>query len=95
MHRPELRSSGVADVVMVADTASLQRVAQFDLPAPAFDAAPTPDGRALVISNTNTAEPNERVTRLVEVPTGRELWRWPLAICCLEVWPMPSAGAEP
>jgi len=73
--RPDLPATGHATVVWVVDTATLQRVAEVPLPAPAFDMAPLPDGRSLLTSNTNTRDQAERATWLIEVPTGRELAR--------------------
>jgi DNA-binding beta-propeller fold protein YncE len=84
--RPELRSTGHGSVVWVVDTLTLQRVAEVALPAPAFDAVPTPDGQAIVISNTNTQNPDERATRLVDVATGRVLAHWPGAIYGAQSW---------
>jgi hypothetical protein len=77
--------------VWVVDTATLQRVAEVHLPAPAFDTAPTPDGRAILAT---TDSPDRQSTRLVDVPSGHELAYWPWSICCLELWPMPSASAS-
>ena len=72
----EARATGQGTAVAVIDTATLQQVASVPLPAPAFDAVPAPDGSALLTSNTNTQDPLAAVTRLLEVPSGRELARW-------------------
>lgn len=93
--RPELPSTGHATVAWVVDTTTLQRVAEVPLPAPAFDMVPLPDGRALLTSNTNTLDPETRATRLVEVPSGRELARWPGSIVGLQVHPPVAAAPLP
>jgi hypothetical protein len=90
--QPELRSRGLATVVWVVDTVTLSVVAEVPLPAPAFDAAPTPDGAAVITSNTlNTPDAGERATQLVEIPTGRELARWSGAVSGMQTQPPASA----
>lgn len=86
--RPELAYSGKGSVLWLIDTASLQRLAEIHFPEPAFDAAPTPDGRAVLASTMRTDLPEDRrATWLLEVPSGRELQRWPWSLCCLELDP--------
>lgn len=80
----EARATGQGTAVAVIDTTTLQQVASVPLPAPAFDAVPAPDGSALLTSNTNTQDPLAAVTRLVEVPSGRELARWPGVVVGLQ-----------
>ena len=73
----ELRAEGNGTVVWIVDTDTLQRVATVPLPAPAFHLAPTPDGRMLVATTNNVADRSLYGTRLIEVPTGRQLAYWP------------------
>jgi hypothetical protein len=89
--QPELRSRGFGTVVWVVDTATLTVVAEVPLRAPAFDSAPTPDGRTLVTSNTSWQDPSDRATRLVEIPTGREVSRWPGGVNGMHTQPPASA----
>jgi hypothetical protein len=87
--RPELAYSGKGSVLWVIDTTSLRRVAEIRFPEPAFDAAPTPDGRAVLASTMRTDLPEDaRATWLLDVPSGRELQRWPWSLCCLEIYPL-------
>ena len=87
--RPELSYSGKGSVVWVIATDSLQRVAEIRFPEPAFDSAPTPDGRAVLASTMRTDLPEDRrATWLLDVPSGRELQRWPWSLCCLELYPL-------
>jgi len=52
--QPELPPTSRASDVWVVDAATLQRVADVQLLAPAFDATPTPDGGGILISaNSN------------------------------------------
>jgi hypothetical protein len=80
-----LRATGQATVIWVVDTTTLQKIADVPLPAPVSDAVPTPDGQALLVSNTNTQDPIARMTRLLEVPSGRELARWPASIGGIQI----------
>jgi DNA-binding beta-propeller fold protein YncE len=73
----ELRSGGNGTVVWIVDTDTLRRIATVPLPAPAFHLAPTPDGRMLVATTNNVADRSLYGTRLIEVPTGRQLAYWP------------------
>jgi hypothetical protein len=72
--------------VAVIDTVALQQVTDVSLPAPAYDAAPAPDGATLLTSNTNTQDPGAAATRLVEVASGRELAHWPGRVVGLQAW---------
>jgi hypothetical protein len=83
IHQPDLRNRGIGDVVWIVDTSTLQRIAEVQLPAPAFDAAPTPDGRMLITSNTNTQDPNEKLPRMVDLPSGREIARLQSALAAM------------
>ena len=82
----EARATGQGTAVAVIDTTTLQQVAEVPLPAAAYDAAPAPDGSALLTSNTNTQDALAAATRLVDVPSGRELARWPGLLVGLEAW---------
>ena len=94
--RPDLPSTGHGSVVWVINTTTLQRIAEVPLPAaPAFDAAPLPDGRSLLASNTNTQAEDERGSWLIEVPSGRELARWPGGLVAIEVRSLPASVAGP
>jgi hypothetical protein len=86
---PELRATGRASVGWMVDTSTLQRVAAVPLPEPAFDNAPSPDGRALLVS-TVIAPPDRQTTWLLAVPSGRELLKWPRSVCCLLLFPAPT-----
>jgi hypothetical protein len=77
---PELVATGNASAVWVVDAATLRRVAEVPLPAPAFRLAPTPDGRLLVAVTNNVPDRGLFGTRLLEVPSGREVARWPGAL---------------
>ena len=94
VHQIKLRSGGIGDVVWVIDTGSLQRIAEVQLPAPASDAAPTPDGRMLITSNTNTQSPDEKLPRLVEIPSGRELARWQGSLASMQIAPVPTESGQ-
>ena len=82
----EARATGQGTAVAVIDTTTLQQVAEVPLPAAAYDAAPATDGSALLTSNTNTQDALAAATRLVDVPSGRELARWPGLLVGLEAW---------
>jgi hypothetical protein len=77
---PELVATGNASTVWVVDTATLRRVTEVPLPAPAFHLAATPDGRLLVAVTNNVPDRGLFATRLLEVPSGREVARWPGAL---------------
>lgn len=81
----EMRARGLATRVWIVELSSLRRVGEVRLPAPAIDVAPTPDGQALFIRTTNTSDQSEWGTRLVEVPTGKELRYWPGEFAVLAV----------
>jgi DNA-binding beta-propeller fold protein YncE len=76
-HDPELRATGNGSVVWVIDTDTMQRIADVPLPAPAYHLAPTPDGLTLVATTLNLKDRSQDRTRLIEVPSGRELASWP------------------
>jgi DNA-binding beta-propeller fold protein YncE len=76
----ELRATGNGSEVWVVDTATLRRVAVVPLPAPAFHLAPSPDGRMLVAVTNNVPDRGLFGTRLLEVPSGREVAGWPGAL---------------
>ncbi len=86
----ELPPSGRGTDVWVIDTATLTRTLSVALPGAAFDAAPTPDGAFVVASSMRTEPPTGNAAWLIEVATGREVKRWPWALCCLEIWPAPQ-----
>jgi hypothetical protein len=73
----ELWYHGLGTVVWIIDTNTLQRITAVRLPAPAYDMAPSPDGRTLIISTLNTDKRDEWGSRLIDIATGQELGRWP------------------
>jgi DNA-binding beta-propeller fold protein YncE len=81
----ELRATGNGTVVWIVDTKTLRRIATVPLPAPAFDLAPTPDGRMLVATTDNVADRRLFGTRLIDVPSGRVLASWPGVVTWLQV----------
>lgn len=93
--RADLVSTGHSTVVWVIDTNTLQLITEVPLPAPAFDNAPLPDGGAMLAGNTNTQDANERASRLIEVPSGRELARWPGGLVAIEVRNLPASASQP
>ena len=80
----ESRGRGLGTTLIIVDTATLQPVAAMRLPVPAFDLAPAPGGRTVVVTTFNTDGPGEWGTRLVEIPSGRALGLWPGALLGLE-----------
>jgi dipeptidyl aminopeptidase/acylaminoacyl peptidase len=73
----ENRAAENGTVVWVVDTETRQRIATVPLPAPAFDLAPSRDGGLLVATTDNVADHRLFGTRLIEVPSGREVSYWP------------------
>lgn len=90
MYQADLRGRGLGDVVWIVDTTTLKRTGEIRLPVPAFDTAPTPDGRLLVTSNTNTQLATEQGTRLIDIQSGAELAHWPASLCCIHTSPLPG-----
>jgi hypothetical protein len=74
---PENRAGGNGTVVWVVDTTTRQRITTVPLPAPAFDLAPSPDGRLVVATTDNVADHRLFGTRLIDIPSGHLLSYWP------------------